>query len=99
MFTKVAKKSEVPADSGKLVQVNGKDIALFNVNGNVCAVYAICPHQGGPLNEGGVDGTIVTCPWHGWQFDVTNGVCTFNESIRQPTFKVKEEGGDIYVEA
>jgi len=98
-WVKVAKKSEIPADTGKLVEANGKQIALFNVNGKICAIFQTCPHQGGPLDEGGLDGTVVTCPWHGWQFDVTSGECTFNPSIKQPTFKVKEEGEDISVEA
>ncbi len=97
-FVKVAKKTEIPADTGKLVQAGGKDIALFNVNGKICAIFQTCPHQGGPLDEGGLDGNVVTCPWHGWQFDVTSGVCIFNDTIQQPVFKVKEEGDDIYVE-
>ncbi len=98
-FIKVAKKSEIPEDTGKLVEANGKEIALFNVDGKACAISSVCPHQGGPLDEGGLHGSVVTCPWHGWEFDVTNGVCTFNDSIKQPVFKVKEEGGDVYVEA
>ena len=98
-FVKVAKKSDIPTDTGKLVEVNGKEIALFKVGDKVCAIYAVCPHQGGPLAEGGLDGNVVTCPWHGWEFDVTTGVCTFNDGIKQPSFKVKEEGEDIYVEA
>ena len=98
-FVKVAKKNEIPDDSGKLVQVNGQDIALFKVEGKVHAIYSVCPHQGGPLDEGGLDGKVATCPWHGWQFDVTTGLCEFNPSIKQPVFKVKEEGEDVYVEA
>lgn len=98
-LVKVAKKSEIPADTGKLVQVNGQDIALFNVDGKVYAIHQVCAHQGGPLDEGGLEGKIVTCPWHGWQYDVTTGVCQFNDAIKQPTFKVKEEGDDVYVEA
>ena len=95
---KVAKKSEIPADTGKYVQVEGKEIALFRIGDKVYALDHVCPHQGGPLAEGGLDGNVVTCPWHGWQFDVTSGVCTFNESVKQPTFPVKEEGDDILVE-
>ena len=98
-FVKVAKKSEIPDDTGKLVQVNGKDIALFKVNGEVKAIFAICPHQGGPLDEGGITDGLVTCPWHGWEFNVATGECTFNKAIKQPCFKVKEDGEDIYVEA
>lgn len=97
-FVKVASKSEVPSDTGRHVEVQGKEIALFKVGGTVYALYHVCPHQGGPLAEGGIEGSVVTCPWHGWSFDVTTGECTFNPSVRQETFKVKEEGEDIFVE-
>lgn len=98
-FVKVCKKSEIPSDTGKLVQVNGKDIALFKSEGKICAIYSVCPHQGGPLDEGGITDGVVTCPWHGWEFSVATGKCTFNDSIKQPTFCVKEEGEDVFVEA
>ncbi len=97
-FVKVAKRSEIPSDVGKYVEVQGKEIALFKVGGKVYAIEHICPHQGGPLAEGGLEEKVVTCPWHGWSFDVTTGACTFNEDIKQPTYKVKEEGEDVFVE-
>ncbi|HXV28393.1 MAG TPA: nitrite reductase small subunit NirD [bacterium] len=97
-FVKVAKKNEIPDDTGKYIEVKGREIALFKVDNKVYAIDHVCPHQGGPLAEGGVNDKVVTCPWHGWEFDVTTGWCTFNEDIKQPTFKVKEEGDDIYVE-
>lgn len=97
-LVKAAKKSEIPGNTGKYVEVKGKEIALFNVGGKVCAIQHVCPHQGGPLAEGGLEGTIVTCPWHGWSFDVVSGACTFNPAIQQQTYKVKEEGEDIFVE-
>ena len=97
-WIRVAKKNAIPSDTGLLVEAGGQEIALFNINGKICAIHAVCPHQGGPLAEGGIDGTVVTCPWHGWQFDVTTGVCTFNDAIKQPTFPVKEEGEDVSVE-
>jgi nitrite reductase (NADH) small subunit len=97
-FVKVAKKSEIPEDTGKLVEVQGTDVALFKgEGGKVCAIHPRCPHQGGPLEEGGIHGNLVMCPWHGWEFDVTTGKCSFNESIKVPVFKVKEEGDDVYV--
>lgn len=98
-FVKVSKKSEIPQDTGKCVEVNGKEVALFNIEGKVFAINHTCPHQGGPLAEGGIEGSVVTCPWHGWSFDVKTGVCTFNDSIQQETFPVKEEGEDIFVQA
>ncbi len=97
-FVRVAKKSEIPSDTGKLVEVKGKEIALFKVDGKIFAIYAVCPHQGGPLHEGGVTENMVTCPWHGWEFNVKDGLCAFNDSIRVPTFRVKEEGDEVFVE-
>lgn len=97
-MVKVALRSEIPSDTGKQIEIEGREIALFKVDGKIFALSHICPHQGGPLAEGGVEGGVVTCPWHGWQFDVRTGVCTFNDSIKQETFKVEEKGEDIYVE-
>ena len=61
--------SEVPPGSAALVG----DVAVFNVNGGFCATHAKCTHKQGPLNEGTLDGSTVTCPWHGSQFDVCTG--------------------------
>ena len=97
-FVKVAKKDEIPSDMGKCVEVKGKEIALFKVQDKVYALYHVCPHQGGPLAEGGLDEGVVTCPWHGWSFDVKTGECTFNAAVKQPTFPVKEEGDDVFVQ-
>jgi len=49
------------------------DVAVFNVDGNFCATQSKCPHRQGPLNEGPLEGSTVTCPWHGSQFDVCTG--------------------------
>jgi nitrite reductase (NADH) small subunit len=53
----------------------GREIALFNIQGQICALENICPHMGGPLGEGDLEGCVVTCPWHGWEFDVRSGEC------------------------
>lgn len=98
-WVKAAKKAEIPDDTGKLVTINGKSIALFKNGGRVHAIHPMCPHQGGPLEEGGMSGANVICPWHGWEFELTTGQCTFNKSIRVPVYPVKEEGEDVLVEA
>jgi nitrite reductase/ring-hydroxylating ferredoxin subunit len=72
-FVTVAKVSEIPPGTGRTVDVQGVWIALFNVNGSFYAVDNTCPHSGGPLGEGHLDGDIVECPWHGWQFNVRTG--------------------------
>jgi nitrite reductase (NADH) small subunit len=78
--------------------VEDRLIALFNVDGRFYALDGICPHQGGPLGKGKLTGCIVTCPWHGWQFDVSTGQHEANRSLKQPGFPVKAEGDDVLVE-
>ena len=96
-FTKVAQLSELQAGVGKLVETNGKEVALFNVSGKVYAVTNVCPHQGGPLSEGTIEDNTVVCPWHGWTFDVTNGVSPVNPRAKITTYEVKVEGNDVFV--
>lgn len=94
-FVKVAKKSELGPGNGIKVEINGKEIALFNINGNFCAIDDTCQHRGGPLSEGAVEDKVVTCPWHGWQYDVTSGACLTNPAAQQNKYEVKIEGDDI----
>lgn len=98
-FVKVANKSEVASGSGKLVDVNGKEIAIFNMNGNFHAIDNTCPHRGGSLSEGSLDGNVVSCPWHGWQFDITSGSCLTDPAAQQNKYEVKVEGEDILISA
>ena len=72
-FTKVATLSEIQPGMGKQVDVGGRKIALFNIEGKVFAIDDTCTHRGGPLHEGTVANGVVTCPWHGAQFDLATG--------------------------
>ena len=96
-FVKVAQTDEIPAGQGKCVEVNGQRIAIFNVDGTFYAIDDVCQHQGGPLGEGEVDGKIVTCPWHGWEYDVTTGANTLDDDLKQGQFEVQVNGNDILV--
>lgn len=73
-------------------------IALYNVDGTLHALDGVCPHAGGPLGQGQLDGCVVTCPWHGWQFDVTNGQHCLTEAIRHGSLPVIIDGDDVLVE-
>ena len=73
-------------------------VALFNVAGNLYALDGICPHQGGPLGQGNLSGAVVTCPWHGWQFDVRTGRHQLNESVVQPQMTVRIDGQAVFVD-
>jgi nitrite reductase (NADH) small subunit len=72
-FRRVASVNDIPSGQGTVVEVGGKQIALFNIQGVFHAIDNTCSHRGGPLGEGNLRGTAVTCPWHGTQFNVTNG--------------------------
>jgi nitrite reductase (NADH) small subunit len=96
-FVKMATLDELPPGGSKEVEYGGRIYALFNVGGVISAIDGLCPHQGGPLADGPLDGTLVTCPWHGWQFDVRTGKTTLNNRLTQPVFAVKVEGQDVLV--
>lgn len=97
-FHRVACVDDVAPGSGIETTAGGRVIALYNIDGAFHAVDGVCPHAGGPLGKGVMDGNVVTCPWHGWQFDVTTGHHCLNSNIQHPTFAVKIEGRDVLVE-
>ena len=98
-FVKVGRRDEIPEGSGKTVEVAGKKIALFNAGGKFYAIADTCLHRGGPLGEGELEGTLVTCPWHGWQYDITTGCNADDPEVKVASFPVRLEGDDILIEA
>ncbi len=96
-FVKVAKVNEMPPGSAREFQADGRMIALFNVDGSFHAVDNTCLHRGGPLGQGTLEGEVVTCPWHGWQYNVKTGEAVFNEQIKVQCYEVRVEGDDICV--
>ena len=97
-WIRIAAENELSAGSSGEYVVGQRIIALFNFGGTFYALDGICPHQGGPLGKGSLTGCIVTCPWHGFQFDVTTGQHQTSRSLVQPTFPVKVEGGEVWVD-
>lgn len=96
-FVSVARVDEVAPGRSKVVTVNGVAIALFNVNGMIYAIDALCPHEGGPLATGKVLGTVVTCPWHRWRFDLATGRSPVNPAVCVQVYPVKLEGREILI--
>jgi len=95
----VAKASELKPGQAKAVQVQGETIALFNIGGTYYAIEDTCTHRGGPLSEGAVEGTTVTCPWHGAQFDLTLGkVLSPPAPEGVKSYKVHVQGEEIQLE-
>ena len=94
----VAKTDELQPGQSMVAEVGANEIALFNVGGTVYALNNACVHRGGPLGEGDLDGEVVTCPWHNWEYNVTTGACLTNPSACVATFPVVVEGNEIKVE-
>ena len=106
----VARVDEVPKGERLLVKVAGREIGIFNVDGEFFALRNRCPHLGGPLCEGEVLGLVyssepgdvrfddskklLTCPWHGWEFDIKTGQSYFNPRLRARRFQVAAQQGD-----
>ncbi len=97
-FIKVIKKSELSLGEGRTINIKGKDIAIFNVGGNFFAIDNSCAHMGGSLGEGFLMGRIVSCPLHGWQFNVTTGKSTSMSNIQVKKYNTKIEGENVLVE-
>jgi nitrite reductase/ring-hydroxylating ferredoxin subunit len=96
-FEAVAHVDEVPPGTGRAVEVAGRAVALFNVEGTFYAMDGTCLHRGGPVGEGDLEDTIVTCPWHGWQYDVTTGRNVMDPDIGLSQYEVEVENGVVMV--
>lgn len=107
----VLREGEIPEGGFSLVQVEGREIGIYYVNGEYHAIHNYCPHQGAPMCAGLVSGTtlpsdvysyeygkagqIIRCPWHGWEFDLKTGKALFNEKVRVRKYTVEIEDGKI----
>lgn len=93
----VCRADELPEGARRTVRLGDEEIALFNVGGNIYALENHCPHRGGPLGEGDLQGHVVHCPLHAWPFDLRTGVCTQFPNARVRIFKVRVENGAVRV--
>ena len=99
-FVRVASLSEVPPGKMKCIEVDGQEVVLVNVGGEIHAVGNRCPHQGGPLGRGRLEGDVITCPWHGWRWSACSGRAVWPPvDWRASVYPVKVEGADILVGA
>jgi 3-phenylpropionate/trans-cinnamate dioxygenase ferredoxin subunit len=113
----VCSEAELPAGARRVVSVGGRSIGVFNVGGALYAVRNACPHQGARLCEGtvggtmlpsdpceyryGLEGRVLRCPWHGWEFDLETGEKLFDpaSNARVKTYRVAVEDGDVVIDA
>ena len=97
-YKPAVKTSEIPDGTGKICRVNDHEVAIFNVGGQFHCVTNVCPHRGGPLAEGELEGNVVTCPWHGWRFDVTTGASPVNPAATIEKYLVRIQEDEVQVD-
>ena len=93
----VARVDDVPPGSVRTVKAGEEEIALAHVDGEFYATQHACLHLHGPLGEGSVDDHVLTCPWHGWQYDVRTGENEFDRAIRLQCYEVRVEHGNVQI--
>ena len=98
MRAEVCSIGELPPGATRAATIGDRQVAVFNVDGEVFALDNACRHAEGPLGEGVLDGPVVTCPWHWWRYDVRTGLRLGSESIFQPTYPTSVADGVVYVE-
>ena len=95
---KVAAMSKLPLNSVCEVTVDDEPYALCNSGGAIRALSGVCAHMGGPLGQGQLHDGRVVCPYHMWEFDCATGEYDYDPTLRAPTFDVKVENGEIFVQ-
>ena len=95
---KIGLAGDVPDGEGRVFEVQGRTVAVFNLGGLFYAVDNECPHRGGPLDEGDLEGAVVRCPWHAWRWDVRTGANVNNPAVKIACFAVAVEDGAILVD-
>jgi len=97
-FIRAAKLADLPAGEPRTVRVGDRSVVLFKLeDGGVSALSNICPHSGGPLGQGKLEGNILTCPWHDWRFEITSGECINRGGKYAQTFPAKIAGDEVWV--
>ena len=109
----VAKVDEIPPGGRKIVRLEGREVGIFNLDGRFHALKSACPHQGARVCLGrvvgttmpsevaefsyGLEGRILRCPWHSWEFDITTGQSVFDPEVRLKTYPVEVADGEVVV--
>jgi nitrite reductase (NADH) small subunit len=96
-FQKIGRLADLTPGNVIAVTVGTTPVAVFNVDGELIAIDERCPHAGGPLGDGAITGKIVTCPWHGWAFDLKKACLVMSAETKLPRYEVKVMKGEIFV--
>jgi nitrite reductase (NADH) small subunit/3-phenylpropionate/trans-cinnamate dioxygenase ferredoxin subunit len=96
-YVTVAQKEEIPVGQSKTVCVGTKLISIFHIGEEFFAIDDVCPHMGASLGQGTVHNLIVTCPWHGWRFRLTDGTWADSPRVKTGSYPVRIENESIQI--
>ena len=96
-FRRLGSVAELRAQDRLIATVGEQAVVVFDVRGSLVAIPAECPHAGGPICHGERTGTSLSCPWHGYNFDLQTGACEDDEALSLQRYEVRIEGDDILV--
>jgi nitrite reductase (NADH) small subunit len=97
-FVRICAKSELPpAGEAREIVAGDRTLCVANAAGAISVMDNVCPHRGGPLGQGMIEGEKIICPWHAWAFDVKTGTAEHTQLARVQVFEVKVEGEDVLV--
>ena len=97
-FVSVGRVSDFVPGQGRMVVVNGRHIALFRLDDGFFAIDNLCLHQAGPLCEGEIDGGVVTCPWHGWSYEIRSGTLVQDPRVGVSKHRTRIVGDEVQVQ-
>ncbi len=97
-FVKVMNAADLAPGSGTVVVTGPHELAIFNVDGEFFCTENTCPHQDGPLGDGRLEGDVIICPWHGWEFNVRTGKSLYSGSICVGHYPCRVENGEVLVD-
>jgi nitrite reductase (NADH) small subunit len=97
-FFRAARATDIAPGQIREIRLEETTIAVANVGGQFHAINNTCLHRGGPLGQGAMQGSVVTCPWHGWSFDVTSGKVAGSQTVGVACYSVELRGEDVYVD-
>ena len=89
---------QVPEGTAREFEISGRRVAVFAIEGSFYALDSRCPHRGGPLAEGLIEGRTVTCPWHGWTFDLQSGQRLNGAPSSIGCYRVLATDGELMIE-
>jgi NAD(P)H-dependent nitrite reductase small subunit len=97
LFVRVTDRRSISQNAATVVNVGRYEVAIFDIAGELYAYENCCPHQGGPIGEGIIEGTTVTCPWHAWCFDLLDGRLTLGDFAKLRRFEVRVQDDAVYI--